>query len=175
MEHISMATAWIASRQAARACASQYAASSAVRPSTCPNSPWSPDRSKKQVCQRSASKTYSPVSASVRHRGRPRRCSSIPRCATGPGGCSSTGSAMRLRTRPAPAAMTARTPAPPASPSARPQRPATPRDHAAAPSSGTAAGTGRQRLSERLARAGNHSLALPAPLQPHPTLTRSRP
>ena len=44
-------------------------------------------------CQRSASCTYSPVRSSVRQRGRPRRCSSIPRCATGAGESSSTWSA----------------------------------------------------------------------------------
>ena len=90
---MSIATVRTASRQEGVACASQYAASSAVRPSTCPSSPWSPDRSKKQVCHRSASSTYSPVTASVVQRGRPRRCSSMPRCATGAGACSSTGPA----------------------------------------------------------------------------------
>jgi hypothetical protein len=44
-------------------------------------------------CHRSASSSYSPVCSSVRHRGRPRRCSSIPRCATGAQACPSTGSA----------------------------------------------------------------------------------
>ena len=44
-------------------------------------------------CHRPASSTYSPVSSSTRHRGRPRRCSSMPRHVTGSGGCSSTGSA----------------------------------------------------------------------------------
>ena len=44
-------------------------------------------------CHRSASSRYSPVCSSMRHRGRPRRCSSMPRCATGAGACSSTGSA----------------------------------------------------------------------------------
>ena len=85
-----MATTSMRSRHAGLAWASQYAASSAVRPSTCPSSPWSPDRSKKQVCHRSASSTYSPVPSSVSQRGRPRRCSSIPRCATSDGGCSSS-------------------------------------------------------------------------------------
>ena len=61
------------------------ATSSAVRPSTCPSSPCSPDRSKKQACHRPASSSHSPVCSSVRYRGRPRRCSSMPRCATGAG------------------------------------------------------------------------------------------
>ena len=39
MLHMSIATTRIASRQAGAACASQYAASSAVRPSTWPSSP----------------------------------------------------------------------------------------------------------------------------------------
>ena len=39
MPHMSMQTARIASRQAGAAPASQYAASSAVRPCTCPSSP----------------------------------------------------------------------------------------------------------------------------------------
>ena len=39
MEHMSIATTRIASRQAGAAWASQYAASSAVRPSTWPSSP----------------------------------------------------------------------------------------------------------------------------------------
>ena len=39
MLHMSMATVSIRSRQAGVACASQYAASSAVRPSTWPSSP----------------------------------------------------------------------------------------------------------------------------------------
>ena len=73
--------------------ASQYAASSAVRPSTWPRRPWSPDRSKKHVCHRSASSTYSPVPSSIRQRARRRRCSSIPRCATSDGGCANAGSA----------------------------------------------------------------------------------
>ena len=73
--------------------ASQYAASSAVRPSTWPSRPCPPARSKKQVCHRSTRTKYSPVSSSSVHRGRPRRCSSIPRHLTGAGGCSSTGSA----------------------------------------------------------------------------------
>lgn len=38
---------------------------------------------------------YSPVSSSRRHRGRPRRCSSMPRQATGAGGASSSRSAAR--------------------------------------------------------------------------------
>jgi hypothetical protein len=63
---MSIATTRIASRRAGAAPTSQYAASSAVRPSTWPSSPCSPDRSKKQVCHLSASSTYSPVSASVR-------------------------------------------------------------------------------------------------------------
>ena len=43
--HMSIATTWTASRQAGVAPASQYAASSAVRPSTWPSMPCSPARS----------------------------------------------------------------------------------------------------------------------------------
>ena len=71
MLHMSMATTRTASRHAGDAPASQYAASSAVRPSTCPSSACSPDRSKKRVCHRSASSTYSPVSPSRSHRAAP--------------------------------------------------------------------------------------------------------
>jgi hypothetical protein len=52
-----------------------------------PQQPCSPDRSKKQVCHGSASSTCSPVCSSARHRGRPRRCSSMPRHVTGAGRC----------------------------------------------------------------------------------------
>ena len=45
--HMSMATTSTRSRQAGGAWSSQYAASSAVRPSTCPSMPCSPDRSQK--------------------------------------------------------------------------------------------------------------------------------
>jgi hypothetical protein len=45
MVHMSMATIRTAFRQAGVASASQYATSSAVRPSTWPSMPWSPDRS----------------------------------------------------------------------------------------------------------------------------------
>ena len=93
MLHKSMQTTWMASRQAGVAPASQYAASSAVRPCTCPSSPCWPPRSKKQVCHRSASRRYSPVCLSMANRARPRRCSSIPRCATAAAGRSSSGSA----------------------------------------------------------------------------------
>ena len=58
-----------------------------------PSSPWPPDRSKKQVCHRSARNMYSPVCSSIRQRGRPRRYSSMPRYATRAGACSSTRSA----------------------------------------------------------------------------------
>ena len=81
----SMQTTWMASRQAGVVPASQYAASSAVRPCTWPSSPCWPDRSEKQVCHLSASRVYSrvcgfdgepgPAAAmlidpQVRHRGR---------------------------------------------------------------------------------------------------------
>ena len=61
MLHESMQATWTASRHAGVAPASQYAASSAVRPSTWPSSPCWPSRSKKQVCHLSASTVYSPV------------------------------------------------------------------------------------------------------------------
>ena len=85
MLHKSMQTTWTASRHAGVAPASQYAASSAVRPCTCPSSPCRPDRSKKQVCHLSASSDVLPglridgeagpaaavlIDAQVRHRGR---------------------------------------------------------------------------------------------------------
>ena len=93
MLHRSMQTTRTASRQAGVAPASQYAASSAVRPCTWPSSPCWPGRSKKQVCHLSASTMYSPVCGSAANRARPRRCSSMPRCATGAAGWSSSGSA----------------------------------------------------------------------------------
>ena len=80
---MSMQTTWTASRHAGVAPASQYAASSAVRPCTCPSSPCRPSRSKKQVCHRSASSDVLPgllvdgepgpaaavlIDAQVRHR-----------------------------------------------------------------------------------------------------------
>jgi hypothetical protein len=61
MLHRSMHTTWTASRHAGVAPASQYAASSAVRPCTWPSSPCRPSRPEKQVCHLSASKVYSPV------------------------------------------------------------------------------------------------------------------
>ena len=90
MLHRSMQAIWTASRHAGVAPASQYAASSAVWPCTCPSSPCSPDRSKKQVCHRSARTVCSPVSWFTAKRARPRWCSSMPRCATGAMSCSST-------------------------------------------------------------------------------------
>ena len=93
MLHRSMQTTRTASRHAGVALASQYAASSAVRPCTWPSSPCRPSRSKKQVCHRSASRMYSPVCSSTAKRARPRRCSSIPRCVTGAAGWSSSGPA----------------------------------------------------------------------------------
>jgi hypothetical protein len=45
MAHMSIATTSTASRQAGVAPASQYAVSSAVRPSTWPSRPWFPSRS----------------------------------------------------------------------------------------------------------------------------------
>ena len=67
---MSMATTSIRSRQAGAACASQYAASSAVRPCTCPSRPCFPSWSKKQVCHLSASSTYSPVCSFTANRAR---------------------------------------------------------------------------------------------------------
>ena len=59
-----------------------------------PAAPAPPDRSKKQVCHRSASSSVLPgLLIERRNRARPRRCSSMPRCATGAGAWSSTGSA----------------------------------------------------------------------------------
>jgi hypothetical protein len=69
MLHRSMRTTRTASRQAGAAPASQYAASSAVRPSTWPSRPCWPSRSKKQVCQRAASRVYCPVRSSTAKRG----------------------------------------------------------------------------------------------------------
>jgi hypothetical protein len=59
MLHMSIATTRTAFRHAADSPASQYAVSSAVRPSTCPSSPCSPDRSKKHVCHLSAAAALS--------------------------------------------------------------------------------------------------------------------
>jgi hypothetical protein len=93
--HMSIATTSTWSRQAGGAWSSQYAASSAVRPWTWPSMPWLADRSQKFTRHRSATCTYRPVPSSRGHRGRPRRCSSIPGCATGAGPGSSSASAPR--------------------------------------------------------------------------------
>jgi hypothetical protein len=73
MLHKSMQATRIASRPAGVAPASQYAASSAVRPCTCPSSPCWPSRSKKQVCHLSDEPGPAAavlVDAQVRHRHR---------------------------------------------------------------------------------------------------------
>ena len=71
MPHRSMHTTWTASRQAGVAPASQYAASSAVRPSTWPSRPCLPSRPEKQVCHLSARRAYFPVRSSTAKRARP--------------------------------------------------------------------------------------------------------
>lgn len=92
MEHISMAATWTSSRQAGPRPVRGVIGRAALHLA---QQRLLAGQVKKKVCHRSARSTYSPVPGSIPNRGRPRRCSSMPRCATASSASANTGSTCR--------------------------------------------------------------------------------